>query len=97
MKFPNFFKKTSKSASTAKERLRIIVTHERIGRESASSHQPAFMEAMKQDIIKVAQKYVQITAEDIEVNFEKEGDNDILSLSINLPDTDAHHVEKPQA
>lgn len=85
-----FKSKHPTSAQTAKERLQIIVAHRR--EEDAKNHrsalEPAFLQKMKQEILEVVSKYVQIAPEDIEATIGKDGDMDVLELNINLPDKD---------
>ena len=57
MKFFDFFKsKKPSSASVAKERLQIIVAHER--RRSTT---PDFLPQLQNDILEVVRKYIQIS------------------------------------
>ncbi|MFT4721613.1 MAG: cell division topological specificity factor, partial [Candidatus Azotimanducaceae bacterium] len=57
MKLFDYFRKDSgaQSASTAKERLQIVVAHQR-----ATRNQPDFLPEMQQEIINVIKKYVNI-------------------------------------
>ena len=82
----HLFRRHSNSAKTAKERLQIIVAHQRDGRDGNKRNEPAFMEDMKREILEVVRKYVDIHPDDIEANISKEGEMDVLALNINLPD-----------
>ena len=73
--------KEEKSADTAKERLQIIVAHERISR---SGHD--FLPAMQQDILAVVQKYISAEQENISIRLDKEGDCSVLEVNVQLPD-----------
>lgn len=86
--FDLFRSKQPFSAQTAKERLQIIVAHRRAEDEKNKSSplEPAFLQDMKREILEVVNKYVQISAEDIEATIGKDGDMDVLELNINLPD-----------
>lgn len=79
-----FFRRSPPSAQTAKERLQIIVAHQRDGRESNKRNEPEFMADMKREILEVVKKYVDIGEQDVEANISKEGDTDVLALNINL-------------
>lgn len=68
-----------KTAQTAKERLQIIVAHQRSGRHLNQRNEPEFMEEMKREILKVVRKYVDIQPQDIEANISKEGEMDVLA------------------
>ncbi|MFM9900420.1 MAG: cell division topological specificity factor MinE [Polaromonas sp.] len=72
-----------KTASVAKERLQIILAHERSGRDS---HQPDYLPALQRDLIAVISKYINIDPDDIKVNLERDGNLDVLEVKIELPD-----------
>lgn len=74
-------KKKPNSASAAKERLQIIVAHERKQRD-----QPDFMPAMQQEILDVIKKYVQIETQDIQMSLDSQSDCSVLELNITLPE-----------
>ena len=71
-----------KTASIAKERLQIILAHERSGRTGASDYLPA----LQRELIAVISKYVSIKPEDIKVHLEKQDNFDILQVKIELPE-----------
>ena len=56
------------SASVAKERLQILVAHER-----ASRNQPSYLPQLQQELLAVIQKYVNVGDDAITVNFEQDG------------------------
>ena len=63
MSFLDYFKgKKNKSASVAKERLQIIVAHERGQRE-----QPDYLPQLQQELLEVIRKYVQISDDMVQV------------------------------
>ncbi|GGM06118.1 cell division topological specificity factor MinE [Pseudomonas asuensis] len=80
-----FFRERRKqnSASIAKERLQIIVAHER-GRHS----QPDYLPQLQKDLLEVIRKYVPIEQDQIQVELENQGSCSILELNITLPDRD---------
>ena len=71
-----------KTASVAKERLQIILAHERTGRGSALDYLPS----LQRELVAVISKYVSIKPEDIKVHLEKQDNFDILQVKIELPD-----------
>ncbi|BAU72940.1 cell division topological specificity factor MinE [Metapseudomonas furukawaii] len=79
----DFFRERKKqnSASIAKERLQIIVAHER-GQRS----QPDYLPALQKDLVDVIRKYVDIDQEQVQVMLENQGSCSILELNITLPD-----------
>ena len=72
-----------KSASVARERLQIILAHERSGRGSAK---PDYLPALQRELLAVISKYVSINAEDLKVHFERQDNLEVLEVKIELPD-----------
>ena len=77
-----FFGEKKKTASVAKERLQIILAHERGER---SAHAPDYLPALRAELIAVVKKYVQINDSDIQIHHQ--GNLDVLEVKIDLPDT----------
>ena len=69
------------TASLAKERLQILVAHER-----ASRNQPSYLPQLQQELLSVIRKYVNVSQDAITVNFEQDGNQETLELNIVLPD-----------
>ena len=83
MSFLSFFiGEKKKTASVAKERLQIILAHERTG----GSHKPDYLPALQRDLIAVISKYININPNDIKVNLERQDNLDVLEVKIELPD-----------
>ncbi len=92
MSFFDFFLKNRKesTAKTAKERLQIIVAHERSSRSG-----PDYLPQLKQDILDVIRKYVEIDPEAVSVQLDKKGDElSVLELNIMLTDDKKPEDEK---
>jgi cell division topological specificity factor len=84
MSFFSFFAgEKMKSASVAKERLQIILAHERSGRNAA---EPDYLPALQRELIAVISKYVKINPADIKVNLERQDNLEVLEVKIELPD-----------
>lgn len=82
MRLVEFFRSKKKStASVAKERLQIIVAHER-----TRSDQPDYLPALQRDLIAVISKYVKIDDEMVSVSLDNNDDCAVLELNITLPD-----------
>lgn len=80
MKLLDFFRsKKKRSASVAKERLQIIVSHER--RQSST---PDFLPQLQTDILGVVRKYVHINEDQVKLSLERRGDCEVLELNISL-------------
>ncbi|SAH96515.1 cell division topological specificity factor MinE [Bordetella ansorpii] len=74
-----------KTAAVAKERLQIILAHERSGRGDS----PDYLPQLQQELVAVISKYVQINPEDIKVNLERQDTLEVLEVKIEIPQPDA--------
>jgi cell division topological specificity factor len=82
MSFFDYFKSNKKNtASIAKERLQIIVAHERGKRE-----QPDYLPQLQQEILEVIRKYVSVDQDQVQVQLDKNDDCSILELNVTLPE-----------
>ena len=72
-----------KTASVAKERLQIILAHERTGRGGS---RPDYLPALQRELVAVISKYVSINPDDIKVHLERQDDLEVLDIKIELPD-----------
>jgi cell division topological specificity factor len=75
--FSIFFPKQPASASIAKERLQIVLAHERIGRDG-----PDFLPAMQRELLAVVAKYVAVREDMIRVNLGKTGNASVLEINV---------------
>ncbi len=73
-----------KTATVAKERLQIILAHERSGRGGS---RPDYLPQLQEELIAVISKYVSIKPGDIKVHLEKQENLDVLEVKIELPDS----------
>jgi len=82
MSLLDYFRSTKpSSASVAKERLQILVAHER-----ASRNQPSYLPKLQQELLTVIRKYVSVSEDAISVNFEQDDERETLELNIILPE-----------
>ncbi|MDB5730310.1 MAG: cell division topological specificity factor MinE [Variovorax sp.] len=72
-----------RSATVAKDRLQIILAHER---GSLGGKRPDYLPALQRELIAVISKYVSIRPDDIKVNLERQDDLEVLEVKIELPD-----------
>jgi cell division topological specificity factor len=75
------------SASLAKERLQILVAHER-----SSRNQPSYLPQLQKELLEVIRKYVNVEQDAISVNFEQDENQETLELNIVLPDSNAKNT-----
>ena len=67
-------------ASQAKERLQIVLAHERIGRTRED-----FLPRLQQELVAVVARYVAIDPNKVAVNLDRGGDMSTLEIEIELP------------
>lgn len=67
-------------AAQAKERLQIVMAHERIGRDG-----PDFLPILQQELLTVISKYVDIDRNKVEVKLDRSSDVSTLEVNIELP------------
>lgn len=87
----SIFKRRPSSANVAKERLRIIVAQERSTRGG-----PDYLPVLRAELLHVIRKYVNVDVEAIQVNFEREGGQEVLELSVALPDRQPQQNSVPE-
>ena len=69
------------TAAIAKERLQILVSHER-----AERNKPDYLPKLQQELLEVIRKYVNVDQDAISVTMEQDDNRDVLELNIVLPD-----------
>lgn len=74
-----------KTAAIAKERLQIIVSHER-ARRDGSPDSIDYLPLLQKELLQVISKYVQIDENQVRVEVGHSGDRSVLELNITLPD-----------
>jgi cell division topological specificity factor len=72
-----------KTASVAKERLQIILAHERSSRHAS---QPDYLPALQRELVAVISKYIKISSQDLKVHVERQDNLEVLEVKIELPD-----------
>lgn len=82
MALRNIFGKNKEpnSANVAKERLKVIVAHERNARNA-----PSYLPALQNEILNVIRKYVEIEQDQLQVDINDDGNCSILEVNVNLP------------
>ena len=76
-----FRAKKEQTASIAKERLKVVVAHER-----AQRHSPDYLLQLQQEIMDVIAKYVKVDRDKVQVEFEQKDDLSVFELNITLPE-----------
>ncbi len=83
-----YLRKRKNTAAVAKDRLQIIISHERSQRNA-----PDFLPQMQKEIIDVIAKYINIDREQVKVQLERIGGNAVLELNVTLPAQQAEAIE----
>lgn len=87
--FKMFGKKQEKSKNVAKERLKLVLVHDR------ADLSPKFLDMIKSDIVRVISEYADIDEEGLDIKLtrmRREGDNSTISALIaNIPITNVRY------
>jgi cell division topological specificity factor len=81
MSILSYLRKRNSTASVAKERLQIIISHERSQRS-----RPDYLPQLQEEILAVIAKYLPINRDQVSVNLEQNGGSAVLELNFTLPD-----------
>ena len=80
----DFLKAKKNTASIAKDRLRIIIAQER-----STLGGPDYLPLLRRELLEVIRKYVNVDVDAVKVDLVKEGEHDVLDISVSLPDRSA--------
>lgn len=80
MNLLDLFRKQPPSAPAARERLQILMAHERVGAKG-----PDFLPKLHKDLLRVCKKYMQISDDKVSVRVEELGNISMLEVNIELP------------
>jgi cell division topological specificity factor len=79
-----FIQRNKNTANVAKERLRIIIAQERTTRGA-----PDYLPLLQRELLEVIRKYVNVDVDAVKVDFVKDGEHDVLDISVALPERNA--------
>ncbi|KAF1686267.1 cell division topological specificity factor MinE [Pseudoxanthomonas broegbernensis] len=77
----DFLKTKKNTAETAKNRLQIIIAQERSSRGA-----PDYLPLLRRELLEVIKKYVNVDADAVKVDLIKDGEHDVLDISVALPE-----------
>ena len=77
----DFLKPKKTTAATAKNRLQIISAQERSTRGG-----PDYLPLLQRELLEVIRKYVSVDVDAVKVDLVKDGEHDVLDISVALPD-----------
>ncbi|HET8882488.1 MAG TPA: cell division topological specificity factor MinE [Solimonas sp.] len=70
------------TASVAKERLQLVVAHQRDGRANG----PVYLPKLREELLSVVRKYVKVPDNAVQINVQREDGLEVLEMNITLPD-----------
>ncbi len=73
------FPERRNSAVVAKDRLKIVLAHERASRDA-----PDFLPALQKDLLAVVGRYVEIRDDMLRINVGKSGDTSLLEINVEI-------------
>jgi cell division topological specificity factor len=76
------FGEKKKTAEIAKNRLSLLIAHERSGTAAKAD----FLPALQRELIEVISKYVSVNPNDIKVHLDKQDNYEVLEVKIELPE-----------
>ena len=77
----DFLRAKKDTAATAKNRLQIIIAQERTQRGA-----PDYLPLLQRELLEVIRKYVSVDVDAVKVEMAKDGDHDVLDISVALPE-----------
>ena len=77
----DFLRAKKTTAETAKNRLQIIIAQERTSRGG-----PDYLPLLQRELVEVIRKYVNVDVEAVKVDLVKDGEHDVLDISVALPE-----------
>ena len=80
----DFLKVKKNTASIAKDRLRIIIAQER-----SAFGGPDYLPLLRRELLEVIRKYVNVDVDAVKVDLIKDGEHDVLDISVSLPERTA--------
>lgn len=86
MSILSFFRPRRDTARVARERLQIVVAHQR-----TASKRPDYFPALQRDLLEVIRRYVEVDDEAIKVDLDQGGDCSVLELNVVLPEVAARN------
>ncbi len=83
MAFFDYFRRTQKTATLAKDRLSIIVARERATTRNGA---PDYLPQLQQELLAVIARYEKIDLQEVGVRIDSSGGCEVLEINIVLPD-----------
>lgn len=84
--FDFFFGRKKTTANIAKERLQIILAHERSSNADEGRNSPEWLPNLQRELVDVIAKYVKINREDLSVSLERRDNLELLEINVMIPE-----------
>jgi cell division topological specificity factor len=84
MSLLDMFRRQPNSAQQARERLQILLAHERAGQDS-----PDYLPKLQQELLEVVKKYVAVDDDKVQVQLDQDADVSTLEVNVELPEAKA--------
>lgn len=84
--FDYFRSKKKNTANIAKERLQVIVAHQRSERQDSKLNSADYLKKLQLEIMEVIRKYVEIDQEQVKVELSQNNDCSVIELNLTLPE-----------
>jgi cell division topological specificity factor len=85
-----FAKRPRETAAVAKDRLQIVLAHER-----ASRNAPEFLPILQRELLDVVAKYVDLGDDALMVAVDRQGDSSILEINVELDKARIKRLDRP--
>ncbi len=72
------------TANVAKSRLQILIQQERSMRGA-----PDYLPLLRRELLEVIRKYINVDSDAVKVDLHKDGDSELLDISVQLPEKPA--------
>jgi len=79
-----FRRKKGRSAAVAKDRLQVIIAHER-----SHASGPDYLPPLRAELLAVIRKYVNVDEDAVNMQIDRDGDYEVLELNVTLPESAA--------
>lgn len=76
-----FRRKRRESAAVAKDRLQVIIAHER-----SDARGPDYLPPLREELLEVVRKYVAVDDDAVRMQVDRDGEYEFLELNITLPE-----------
>ena len=84
MSLLDMFRRQPNTAQQARERLQILLAHERAGADS-----PDYLPQLQRELLEVVKKYVNVDDEKVQVQLDTSTDVSTLEVNVELPEASA--------